>query len=339
MSSENSRTWNDDEDDDEEDEDIREFNEELRRSSPRQNVLIYKREESIKKRPEGLSNEDKMADSQQNQRRDHHRHHNRKMVKDGGHVKEFIKPDPTVRRQAIHKNVRPTGENEPSDETSNQEAYKTTQPLRVVTVVDEEQLHKRLVESSSKNKRDKFAIRQTSSPNQARPKSPDNNNDRSERSLKSVSDSASTSSSNGIDRQKSPLPAKILIPPEVAKSLSKRNRELSIEPVADNQGKGSQSHSSVSGKSSSGASQDPPAKITKEQLEYGPFLKHDEVQVLYRSPEAADNALGVLRSSCYCHLLFMYLARSFLSHSSASCDDIATYHETDLQQDRILSLT
>lgn len=285
MSSKNDRAWNEDDEDDEEDEDNREFNEELQQSSPKQNVVMYKREESIGKRQETMSNANKMTVLQQNQHRDLHRHHHRKIIKDGGHVKEFIKPDPTVRRLITHKTIR-TDENQQDNDTGNQEVPKATQPLRVVTVVDEEQLHKRLVESSSKNKRDK-----QNKPDQIRSKSPETSNERS------VSNSASSSSSaNSIDRHKSPLPTKILIPPEVVKSLSKQDRDKSTEPVVNVQTRGSQSSSSVSGKFNPIAPQDPPAKITKEQLEYGPFLKHDEVQVLYRSPEAAESVLGVLRS-------------------------------------------
>lgn len=287
MNSENNRTWKDNDDDDEEDEDIREFDEELRESSPGQNVISYKREESTRKRQELLSDTTKMTDLQQNQRRDHHRHHHhRKITKEGGHIKEFIKPDPTVRRQVTHKTIRTPDVNQQDNDIVNHELAKTAQPLRVVTVVDEEQLHKRLVESSSKNKKDKQG-----SPNRDRLNAPETSVE------KSVSDSASSSSSNSIGRHKSPLPTKILIPPEVAKSLSKQDREKSIQPVA-NDPANSQSNSNVSDKLSPVGPQDPPTKITKEQLEYGPFLKHDEVQVLYRSPEAADNALGVLRSFC-----------------------------------------
>lgn len=73
------------------------------------------------------------------------------------------------------------------------------------------------------------------------------------------------------DLSRSPPPAAIIIPPSVARSLS-------LKAAKD-----------------SARSKSPESRsITREQLDYGPLLKSNEVQVLYRSPESIEASASSL---------------------------------------------
>lgn len=232
----------------------------------------------------------------------HHHRHYHDQKPDGRHVKEFIKPDPTVRR-AVAARVSPKegqkGSKEATGVADQDPVVFKAQPLRIVTAVDEEQLHQRLVESCSSGKQPL---------GQVRPKTPERKcRDRycevhkkqptvSYKSDSSKSNSSSSSSANRIDQFKSPLPTTILIPPDVAKSLSQRSKDQEkLDPFINNRNisTNSPSHEDSRGSGKSLIYHPPNSKISREQLEYGPFLKQDEVQVLYRNPESADNVLGV----------------------------------------------
>lgn len=243
------------------------------------------------------------------QHQHHHHHHRRKPSLDGGHVKEFIKPDPTVRRATAARSPNENQRNadEATGGTDQDPVVFKALPLRVVTAVGEEQLHKRLVESGSSGRELIKQVQSEKPERRCRDKycevhKKQTNNSNSERSNTSKSNSSSSSSTNEIEQFRSPLPTTILIPPDVAKSLSQKSRDQEKRVVENdnkqrddnnNASTGNLSSESSNGSNSSSKYHPPNSKITRAQLEYGPFLKQDEVQVLYRNPESADNVLGV----------------------------------------------
>lgn len=218
-----------------------------------------------------------------------HHHHNEK----AGHVKELIKPDPTIKAQIARSSNVKTPK---SPKTCEKEAR-----LRVATVVDEEQLHKRFVDQRSsslqklthKSPSDRMRRSQSpklskSSSNLTNLKSDDCNqaatitmkeeaapsdNSKVNSSKKSTSSSSDKSHSSSLGEKRSPPPNAIVIPSSVTKSLSSR-------ALTD-----------CSGSRESLSQQKPNSVINREQLEYGSLLKSGEVQMLYRSPNS-DN-LGV----------------------------------------------
>lgn len=216
----------------------------------------------------------------------HHHHHHNNYPHDkalsSGHVKELIKPDRTVRVARS-----------PVDSVAPKSSSQRAPVPRVATVVGEEQLHQRLIESKSLRRiatgrspsetADKGSGRQVSASLKQQPQP---QNSRSASASSSSSSGSSSSTSRGAhDGVRSPPPAAIIIPPSVAKSLSYR--------AGSSSGAGASGQSSVlAGAASSRSSPAIGAGISREQLEYGPLLRNDEVQVLYRSPDANSDSLS-----------------------------------------------
>lgn len=213
----------------------------------------------------------------------HHHHHHHHHGHNQEHVKELIKPDLTVRAEARARVIQvpqsPSGRVLPSK----------PEP-RVATVVDDKQLHRRFLESRSNRRSPDSARRGRDSKSLdrkrsgSRPKSPKvgakTTKPKSASNSNSASTSSSSSSSSGSSRggPRSPPPAAIVIPASVAKSLSARSSAASRQ---SQQNSGSQS-----------------GPISLEQLEYGPLLKSNEVQVLFRSPDSnSSSESGVSRFS------------------------------------------
>lgn len=229
----------------------------------------------------------------------HHHHHSPHNDKAAGHVKELIKPDPTIKAQIARSNnvVK-------SPKTCEREAR-----LRVATVVDEEQLHKRFVDQRSNSlqkltyKSPSERLKRSTSPKLSKSSSnltnleihaddsgnkaakvttkkketsPTSDNSKVNSSKKSSSSSSDKSHSSSLDGKRSPPPNAIVIPSSVAKSLSSR--------ALNNPSNSSGSRESLS-------QQKPNSVINREQLEYGSLLKSGEVQMLYRSPD--PESLGV----------------------------------------------
>lgn len=261
-----------------------------------------------------LSNQQRHRPANQNHNHKHnHAHHHRQLHNPPHHrhhrehgpqcqrnkPKEIIKPDPTVRRASVVRVISPS-RSVVSSSTSGSLGRPGSSPQRVVaTVVGEEQLHKRLVESQSdRSQREPKpaappgSLRQL---NRRSPKTHRNNNHNhktaSASSSLSSSSSSSSSSSGGANREddsggvRSPPAAAIVIPPDVAESLSsKRHLGAPLSAGRSSTQKGAASQSS--GSSSNGPI------LSREQLEYGQVLKSGEVQVLYRSPNPDTNEAG-----------------------------------------------
>lgn len=253
------------------------------------------------------------ADRHKMHKHNHHHHHHKKHSPNHqphGHIKEFIKPDPTVRRARSPSSSQATMH-------IVQLPSKIKSPRPVATAVDEEQLQKRLMESVSEKKQPRP---QTVSVQQAREESrsattttnrltdtetrstsmPPTTATTSSTENKSGSSSSGSGSSQSSssregqhhrllrgadsDKSSSPPPAAIIIPPNVAKSLSSRR-----PPVVSAPNRTPESPSSFSSNSDLNVPRSPEPQgsmITREQLEYGSLLKSNEVQVLYRSLES-----------------------------------------------------
>lgn len=243
----------------------------------------------------------------------HHHHHHHRHNDKAGHVKELIKPDPTVRAQKARSTVL-------KGSKSPRAAAESESRLRIATVVDEELLHKRFVESKSEKHTNSYqkstcksSLGQTKRSNSPRlSKSTSNltdpsgsttfvsSSDNSGINPKESSSSSSAEKSHSSSEKRSPPPNAIVIPPSVTKSLSSRAfSDSSNKPDSSSSSKGSTSSLTLKQNA---------VRINSEQLEYGSLLKQGEVQMLYRSPES--ESLGVFQVSLvslYPLLIFSFL--------------------------------
>lgn len=243
---------------------------------------------------------------QTNHRHNHHDHHHRQLHNPPHHrhhrehgpqcqrnkPKEIIKPDPTVRRASVVRVISPSRS---VTSTSGSWSQSDSPRRAVATVVGEEQLHKRLVESQSER------VQREAKPAPSSPRSLRQANRRaiktnrighklaSSPSSVSSSSSSSSSSSGEANREddsggpRSPPAAAIVIPPDVARSLSSKRH--SGAPLSAGSSLAQKGASQSSGSSSGPI-------LSREQLEYGQVLKSGEVQLLYRSPHADTNEVG-----------------------------------------------
>lgn len=265
----------------------------------------------------------------------HHHHHHDHNKHHGGRVKELIKPDATqklrqtVKHSSYNNETAPIKEQQMSASDNNERNINPNRSNKIVaTVVDEEQLHKRFIESKSSklSALGRTSLNTNEMAQQFNSSDCSNNIESGKRNLTvkqpvivsndnqktpSKSSSSSTSSSNGgktlplgrdTEETKSPPPAAIIIPANVAKSLSARknlsnafkaNQRFSSEPRHDLSSSSSSSLLSPSRQIKNvrgGIDQE--MAITREQLDYGPLLKQGEVQVLFRNPELDTNIIS-----------------------------------------------